>query len=234
MIVPMSAPQEAVVEFGPVDEPSPRRRFSSGDFLRGLARDRRIVPLAAGLGAVALVASLIAEWQVTSIDGSVLRDSQVGDLLFESSIGELGAWGGGFLAGLFLLAAATVLALFGPIPGRVYGRLAALSVGGVLLAVVLTVFASLDDRSWAIRQIEQAGLQGDQVTISVGRGPWCAAAGLALVLLALYLSGRPVPFEDAQPPVVEEEEELPDAPFDLTVGPAKPWNPGVESLDKPN
>ncbi|WP_041833018.1 hypothetical protein [Actinoplanes sp. N902-109] len=226
----MSQPEEALVEFGPADEPSPRRRFRSGSFLR----DRRVVPLAAGLGAIALAASVIAEWQVTTIDGTVLRNSATGDLVFDSPLGDLGGWGAGYLAGLFLLTAATVLTVFGPRPGRVYARLVALSTGGTLLLLVLTVWSTLDDRSWAVRQVEQAGLQGDDFSIAVGRGPWCAGAGLLLVLVAAYLSERSTAGPEPRPARVAEEQEAPDEPFELSVGPATPWTVGADNLDKPN
>ncbi|WP_067509610.1 hypothetical protein [Actinoplanes sp. TFC3] len=229
----MSAPQEAVIEFGPAGEPAPRRRFSPGSSLGGLVRDRRIAPLAAGLGGVALFASLIAEWQVTAVDGTVLRESDTGDLLFESSIGELGGWGAGFLAGLFLLVIATVLTLFGPAAGRAYTRLAGLSTGGVLLAIVLVVYSTLEDRSWVIRQIEAAGLSenDDQLHLSIGRGPWCAGVGLILLLIALCVAGLAAP----RAPVVDlqPQDDLPDEPFELQVTSAKTWDAPAENRDKP-
>ena len=48
----------------------------------------------------------------------------------------LGAFGGAYLTGLFLLVAAIVLTLFGPPAGRRYARLAGLGVGGAVLGVV--------------------------------------------------------------------------------------------------
>src|SRR5688572_5560296 len=58
---------EAVVEFGPGDDAQdpPGRRMPVGAFLAGLAGDRRLVPLAAVLGGVALFGSLVSEWQIT-------------------------------------------------------------------------------------------------------------------------------------------------------------------------
>ena len=63
---PLSPPEE-VVEFGGDPPASPRRRQASGA-LRALATDRRVVPLTALLGAVAVLASLISEWQITTVD----------------------------------------------------------------------------------------------------------------------------------------------------------------------
>src|SRR3954470_21960518 len=55
----MPETEEAVIEFGPEDEAgsAPRRRLPVGGFLTGLAGDRRLVPLAAALGGVALFGS---------------------------------------------------------------------------------------------------------------------------------------------------------------------------------
>src|SRR4029450_4634424 len=59
---------EAVVEFG-APEPAARgrRRWSATEIIVGLGSDRRTVPLAAAVGAVALFASLISEWQVAPL-----------------------------------------------------------------------------------------------------------------------------------------------------------------------
>ncbi|GAA2578375.1 hypothetical protein GCM10010435_63330 [Winogradskya consettensis] len=198
----------SVIEFGP-------GRFGP---LGRLGRDRRIAPLAAGLGAVALFASLIAEWQVTRIDATELRESNVGNRPFESSIGDLGGWGAGYLAGLFVLVVAVALLLFGPVPGRAYARLATLGSGGVLLAVVVAAFSTLDRTSFVLRQVELASFNDDQFSISIGRGPWCAGAGVLLILLAAYLA----PFAVAGHPVLVEAAVIEDDPLDLTVTPAAP------------
>src|SRR5689334_6401047 len=54
--------EAVVVEFGPDDEVqhAPGRRVPLGVFLAGLAGDRRLVPLAAALGGIALFGSLIS------------------------------------------------------------------------------------------------------------------------------------------------------------------------------
>ncbi|MEV4640290.1 hypothetical protein AB0J80_23380 [Actinoplanes sp. NPDC049548] len=222
----------AVVEFGP--EPPPSRRAG---FLTGLATDRRIVPLAAALGALALFASLVSEWQVTKIDATVFRDIQTGSRTFGASVAELDGWGAAYLVGFFLLAAGVVLTLFGPAPGRGYARLTALSTGGVMLAIVAAMWSSLDETSWIAGQLDVSGLDDDQIEITMGRGPWCAAVGIVLVLLALYLAGRRDPEAPAawswRRPAAEEEEEPPDAPFELSVTPAQPWSASEENRDKP-
>jgi hypothetical protein len=252
---------EAVVAFGPDDdddaERPPRRRAAVGEFLTGLAGDRRVVPIAAALGAVALFGSLVSEWQLTEIDGTYWGDGEVGNRSAQTTVADLDGWSGGYLTGLLLLVAAAVLTLFGPPAGRRYARLAALSVGGTLLAIVLAIGSYLGDISGAVGQLTLTNLEENQVTVSNGRGLWCAGVGVALVLLAMVLAGRhqatvpasvPVdaPQDEAQPveagapawswrrPATGDEDGPPDAPFDLTVTAAKPFTTSQENTDKPS
>lgn len=257
MMVPMPETGEAVVEFGPDDDArdTPGRRASVGGFLTGLAGDHRLVPLTAALGGVALFGSLVSEWQLTEVDGAFWGDSEVSARPLETTVADLGAWGGGYLTGLFLLVAAVVLTLFGPAAGRRYARLSALSVGGVLLAMVAAAASYLGDTSRIVGQAGLSGLAEDQVKIAHGRGVWCAAAGVALVLVATILAGRhqpagPAPVDapaGTEPPdlvepavwswrrpVTTEEDGPPDAPFDLTVTSAKPFTTTAENVDKPS
>ncbi|AGZ46771.1 hypothetical protein [Actinoplanes friuliensis] len=244
-------PMEAVVEFGPDDDAAREpRRFNPGGFLTGLAADRRLVPIAAVLGAVALFGSFVSEWQITEVDRSVFGDGEVGTRPLETSLADLGSWGGGYLAALFLLVPLVVLTLFGPFAGRRYTRLGALSVGGVLLAMLAATGSELGDVSRIIGQPGLSGLDADQVTISYGRGLWCAVAGTVLVVLAMYLAGRdtdvPPPLSDDDEPAPEPppiwswrrpeaaEEGPPDAPFDLTVTSTKPFTASQDNRDKPS
>ena len=244
---------EAVIAFGPDQDDeeaaAPRRRFSVGAFLAGFAGDRRLVPVAAGIGAIALFGSLISEWQVTNVDGTAFRSTEVGDRPLLTTLADLGGWSGGYLAGLFLLVGATVLALFGPLPGRRYARLTALSAGGVLLAMLAAIGSYLGETSRIIGQLGATDLAEDQISISRGRGVWCAAAGVVLVLAAIYLAGRVTEYEpedeesegEEEPPAVwswrrpvVEDEGPPDAPFDLTVSSAKPFTASSDNVDKPS
>ena len=249
---------EAVVEFGPDDdaERAPRRRVPLGDFLTQLGGDRRLVPLAAALGGVALFGSLVSEWQITRIDGAFFGDGEVGNRPLVAGLPDLGGWGGGYLSGLFLLVAAVVLTLFGPAAGRRYARLAALSVGGVLLAMVLAQISYLSDTSLLVGQLSATNLEDDQLLVERGRGVWCAAAGVVLVLLAMVVAGRhlaagPSPVAegddgDEQPVTAVDTpvwswrrpagpvEDQPDAPFDLTVAPAQPFASSPDNRDKPS
>ncbi|MDT5039754.1 MAG: hypothetical protein QOE51_739 [Actinoplanes sp.] len=243
----------SVVEFG-VDPPPARRwrglRFSITAWAHGLADDRRVVPLTAVLGGFALFASLISEWQVTDVDATVLGEGQVGTRPLVTTIADLGAWGGGYLIGLFGLVAATVLVLFGPAPGRSYARLAGLSTAGVLAGLLAAVGSELGDTSRPLGQIFMVGLNDDQFTISYGRGLWCAVFGVAALAATLFLAGRHLlpPERDetvaagedvpvAAVPTVwswrrpqpEGDEKRPVAePFDLTVSSAKPFTPSAD------
>ncbi|GAB1643944.1 hypothetical protein [Krasilnikovia sp. MM14-A1259] len=248
-----SEPQPGVVEFGPDGTAVPgRRRRHLTDWAAGLVADRRLVPLAAALGGVALFASLMSEWQVTAVDATVFGDGQVGAKPVPATVADLGAWGGGYLAGLFPLGAAVALVLFGPRPGRRYARLAGLSAAGILLALLAGVAAHLRHASGVLGPVFTVQLGDDQMHLTYGRGIWCALFGVAAVALALYLAGRhldpagqpepgPAEAEPAAPAVWswrrpragEEVDGPPDAPIGLTVTAAQPLPPGAAERDEP-
>jgi hypothetical protein len=243
----------SVVEFGAEpDQARPgRRRWSSAGVVAGLATDRRVVPLAALLGAFALFGSLISEWQITAVDASAFGGAETGNRTVTAGIADLDGWGGGYLAGLFVLVAATVLVLFGPPAGRRYARLVGLSCGGLLLAMLAAIAQSLKGASRALELVYSIALNNDQLQLSYGRGIWCGAVGVAAVTLALYLAGRYTP---AAPSTVEsdpadpadplptvwswrrprEDERPPEEPFDLTVSPTTPFTTLADDhRDKP-
>jgi hypothetical protein len=225
-------PQESVVEFGP--EPPAARpnrpRWNTAGVAAAVAGDRRTVPFLAVLAGVAVFLSLISEWQITLVGSELVGNEQPGFRPVPAGIGELGAWGGGYLTGLFLLVGATVLAMFGPAAGARYARLMGLSTGGVLLAM-LAALASILGQTSLISGVF-AGLVGpDQFQPSSGRGIWCALFGVAAAMLALHLTARHqradspgCSWHRAAAPATEEDDERPPAePFELTVGPAKPF-----------
>ena len=251
----------SVIEFGG-DETAARRprspRFLVSAWAAGMAADRRLVPLASALGGVALFASLISEWQVTHVDATLLGDGQVGTKPLPTTVADLGAWGGGYLAGLFVLVAAVVLVLFGPAPGRRYARLVGLSAGGLLIGLLAAVGSELGDSSRTLGQFFTASVTAGQVEVSYGRGLWCAVFGVAAVMLALILAGRHLmppdgsgapAADDVEPPAAdvppvwswrrprsaggEDNEQRPEEPFDLTVSSAKPFTPSSDDRDKP-
>lgn len=246
---PPGAPPPAVVEFGPAPAQAARRRWSLGGFGRSLVADRRTVPLAAALGAVALLASLVSEWQITQVDDT-LFGGEAGQRLLPTDVTDLGALGTGYLTGLFPLVVAVVLTLFGPPAGRRYARLTGLSVAGTLLGVLLALAVSLGDQSRVITRIYTLQPDGDKLVLTYGRGLWCALAGVLLALAALYLAGRPHPGlaapRQAGAPAVEEQAAVwswrrppetgpgrADEPLELTVAPAKPFTSRPGDRDKP-
>ena len=249
----------SVVDFG-AGENAPRRprgpRFSVSLWAASLAADRRVVPVAAALGGVALFASSVSEWQVTSVDASLLSGGQVGMQPLPTTLADLGAWGAGYLIGVFALVAATVLVLFGPVPGRRYARLIGLSFGGSLIALLAGAGSELGDSSRTLGQFFTASVTAGQVEVSYGRGLWCAVFGVAAVMLALILAGRHLMPPDRsgapaadEPPAAgvppvwswrrprsageEDNEQGPEEPFDLTVSSAKPFTPSNDDRDKP-
>jgi hypothetical protein len=246
-IDPDPPPPEAVVEFGPA--PQPRRRWSTAGLGRDLAADRRLVPVAAALSAVALFASLISEWQVTTVNAELL-DEGIGNRPLPTEVTDLGALGAGYLVGLFPLVAAVVLTMFGPPAGRPYLRLTGLSVAGTLLGLLVAITATLGGQSLAVARIYAIQLGEDRLTAGYGRGVWCAFAGVLLALLALHLAGRHLPAAAAadpgepagpepeavwtwrRPPGAANERRDPDQPLELTVAPARPFTPGDH--DKPS
>jgi hypothetical protein len=249
----------SVVEFG-TDDNAPvaaQPRFGLSGWATALAADRRLVPLAAALGGVGLFASAVSEWQVTTVDATMLAGGQVGTRPLAATIADLGAWGGGYLAGVLLLVAATVLLLFGPAAGRRYARLIGLSTGGVLLGMLFAIGSELGDTSRLLDPVFMAQVTQAQVQISYGRGLWCAFFGVAAGMLALILAGRhllppevaahpategaepttdgvPAVWSWRRPPGAEDDEPQPDEPFDLTVSSAKPFTPSSGDRDKPN
>jgi hypothetical protein len=256
-------PAEAVIEFGggpEEDTPSPRGRRSLTELTRELAADRRTVPLAAVVGAVALFASLISEWQITVLDTSQFGESQGGNRPLPAGVTDLGALGSGYVVGLFALAGAVVLVLFGPPAGRRHVRLLGMTAAGVLLGLLAALASSLGASSRALSSVYTFDLDDDQIQLTYGRGIWCAFLGVLAVLLALWLAGRHLPpdtpivvakdepeepVEAAPPPgpVVwswrrpakeepADDEEQPDAPIDLTVSSTTPFTLRDEDRDK--
>ena len=258
-----ATPPDAVVEFGAPEPDGRRPRWSAAGFGQALAGDRRAVPVAAALAAVAAFASLVSEWQVTTVSRN-LFGGEVGERVVPTEFTDLGALGAGYLAGVFVLAAAVVLTLFGPAAGRPYARLSGLSAAGTLLAVLFAAASSLSDQSRTIPHVYTLELEGDELRLTYGRGVWCAFAAVLLALLALGLAGRRLPAGGPPPaggsatgqpfaadtPTVdgaaggwswrrprhgaEEEDREPDEPLELTVGPAKPFTPYADDRDLSN
>lgn len=243
--IDITSPEE-VVEFGPSTASRPRWH---GAMVRNLAADRRVVPLAAVLAAVAYFASVVSEWQVTTVDQQFAL-SGVGRVSLPAGVADLGALGTGFLIGVFLLAVTVVLTMFGPAAGRHYSRLIGLSAGGTLLGLLFAITFTLGSES---RTVPRTFIEVDSndIQIAYGRGVWCAIAGTVLALLALYLAGRHVPAVPEQQPGAEPVEHVdeppavwswrrapaedsphPDEPLGLTVTPVQPFTPSPRDRDR--
>ena len=231
-----------VVEFGG-DPPPARRSWYPAGLGRSLAADRRMVPLAAVLGAVALLASLVSEWQITTVDAEEFGGAHP----VRTDVIDLGTLGTAFLVGLFPLVVAVVLTMFGPPAARRWVRLTGLSIGGTLLGLLFATAASLGDQSRPAPELFTMQFDENQVQFGYGRGLWCAVVGVLLAMLALYLVDRrprtadaaPTPAEDEPPwvwrrPPAAHPEPAADQPLELTVGPAKPFTLLGDDRDEPD
>jgi hypothetical protein len=262
MMGAMSQDQQAggvdpeVVEWGDDDptETPERDRTSFAD----IAGDPRVVTLAAALGGLALFGSLVSEWQITSIDGVAFGAGEVGIRPLTVGLVELGAWGGGYLAGLFVLVASTVLMIFGPPAGRAYARLVTLSTGGMLLALLAAMLMELGENTRALSIATVLNNQELALVLAYGRGGYCAVAGVLAVTLAAVLAGRHLPAPVSAVPAVavvaveagapespepddevwrrppdddDDDDRAPDAPYQLEVSATTPFTPPADVHD---
>lgn len=188
---PAASPSDAapaVVEWGDADADAGPYR-PAADRPR---RDRPVVLVVAGVGALALFASLLSEWQSTTVRAGLFGppDAQNADSrVLLSSVGDLDAWGGGFLAGLVTLVGATAVLLFGPPAAAHLTRVLSLSSAGVLLALLTGLAVDLGQRSMALGNLAHVGeLAGYK--LDLGRGVICAFIGVAALAIAAWLSRR--------------------------------------------
>ncbi|MEU8239347.1 hypothetical protein AB0C07_13970 [Actinoplanes missouriensis] len=227
----MSSDSESVIEFGAPEAEDRPRRFT---YLQDLGSDRRLPQLLAGLGGVAAFASLISEWQVTTMDTVALADGELAEAeMFPTTLIDLGGVGAAYLGGLFLLVTAAVLTFFGPAAGRGYARLAGLSLGGVQLAVLLGLVQMLGDQSLLVSRFLSLQLGENPPVVTYGRGLWCALAGVTAVVAALWLSGRD-PSSRPASNRKREIETVPDTPLELTITPASPFAVSGADRDQPH
>ncbi|MEV6342005.1 hypothetical protein [Actinoplanes sp. NPDC051851] len=187
--------------------------------LRDLATDRRITPLTAALGGVAAFASLVSEWQVTTVDGMAFGDDELdSSRMLPTDLVDLGGLGAAYLVGLLLLVTTVVLAVFGPLSGRVYARLCGYAVGGTLLAALLALVRLLGDQSRLVSRFYTVELTTEHLRVTYGRGVWCALAGVSLALAALWLAGRETePVNEPRWRRGRSDDPLPESPLELTV-----------------
>ena len=207
----------------------------------GLLRNHRLVPVIAGLGLAAVVASLFGEWSTLTVadDGQTLLDRP----RLPVRIADLTAYGAAYLIGQLAVVGALALVLFGTPAIRHNCRILGIATAGGLLALLATLTANLDRATpWPAMLNPEIELHAEP-----GRGLVMAYAGTAVLGLALYLAGRfiPSPTDPAGPADPADPAELPGdddrpwrrrprasvadidadegAPLDLTVTPITPF-----------
>jgi hypothetical protein len=243
--------EPAVVEFG-ADEPV-RKRPRAAQVFAAVRHDWRLVPVIAGLSAVAIVASFVGEWQVTTFDQpDIFGPGPTPPIT--ADLPDLGPFATGYLIGVFLLVACMALVLFGRPAMRDQLRILGLTAAGLSAAVLIGIAVWLDGDSAALASTFFVGPQGLTFDVQYGRGLTMAFLGVAGFGLALYLAGRLVPARPAAVAAASTEEEAapqsgtaeqvdwpwrrpraqqePDdldsdlpPPADLTVGPTAPFIP---------
>jgi hypothetical protein len=231
----MSVDSESVIEFG-APEPEENAPGAAGkarrlDYLRDLGSDHRVPVLVAGVGAVAAFASLISEWQTTTVRNIAFADGEPAQAqMFKTNLIDLGGLGAAYLAGLFLIVTAVVLTLFGPPAGRRYSRLTGLSVGGVQLALLVAAVQMLGDRSLLISEFLSVQLSEDAPQVAYGRGIWCALAGVAAALTVLWISEKQPRSRKPAPEQTPEDQTA----LELTITPATPFASAIAERDQPH
>lgn len=250
----------AILELGPASGPpdpaAARRRQGLSRWLArprrcltGARPDTRVIPVIAALGAAAAFASLITDWQKTTIGISVgesFVDS--GEPAVVAGFPDLGTWGTGYLIGLFGLTAAVGLVLFGAPAVRRHARLAGIGAGSTLFALLVAATIDIADKPVGIPSYAFLGENRVRFDSSYGPGPYLATAGVAALGLALFLAERlPAPagtVESTQrivpgdngtpdgegalvswrrPVTATADPDEPAPPADLTVTPATPF-----------
>jgi hypothetical protein len=230
----------AVVEWGNDDAPSERRRSR---LLARLRHDRRIVPIIAGLGGLAVLGSVLSEWRVWTFEepGGPTQQVSTGVVGFASV-------GTAYLIGILVLVASLVLTFFGTGATRQHARLvglaAAIVLGVVLIAATVNmkhVGGLMDDFFFGL------GGPANEATMAYGRGLYLAYAGVGALAVALWLAaplGQRAPWQQAawqpaawpQPGWPPAEEPTPpptehrlDLEDEDELGPDWPWRPRYQA-----
>lgn len=182
--------QTAVVQWGEQSTARPRRALPGA--LAHLRRDRRLVPAIAGIGALVLFASLIAEWQVTLHNTNLFNGSEAPAQIVRapSRLSDLGAWGSGYLTGLLMLAGTMAMLLFGPANLRRPARVLALSTAAAMLALLVAVTVDLGRQSFILRDFLLLSPDSTPEPVAYGRGLICAFFGVIAVAVAARLADR--------------------------------------------
>lgn len=238
----------AVVEWGDRERGGDEKNRLSGwaRLPATVLRDRRLIPLVAGLAALAIFASLVSEWQVTRVqleDSSLTQQMSVG-------VAWLDGWSAAYLVGVFAVTSCLALVLFGPHTAREHLRVTGLAISAAVLAVLVAITVDLGRNSAALNGLFLFGPPGERYELSYGPGLLVAFLGVAGYALALHLAGQhsagrrhspaagtnratgpgsPVVNDDPldwpwrRPHPSREPESDPSAPIDLSVQPVNPF-----------
>jgi hypothetical protein len=214
--------EPALVEWGDDDDEPVDRRAAR--VIAGLRANRRLVPIVAGLGALAAAGSVLSEWRVMTVQEveTVTERTSAGVVSFPTV-------GTTYLLGLLVVAASLILTLYGVGLVRHHARLVGLATSGMLGLVLIATSVQLEQVGSTIDNLV-LGFRGQegQVTVSTGRGIYLAYAAVGALAFALWLAvptDRSVPGQPAgagAPGQVAYELDDVD-PADGELGPDWPW-----------
>jgi hypothetical protein len=238
---PSGSEDSAVVQWGN-EEPVSRGHVSR--LLAAVGRDRRLVPMIAGLGLVALFASLAGEWVVISVPNSEPAGGAAVDI--PTGVSDAGNLAMAYLLAVLAVVSCTALVLFGSPAIRRNARVIGLALCGAALALLVAVAASLEEVTPGFFVYYGFGDQ-NQVQVRYGRGLVAAFLAVTALAVALHLAGRSLraqPDRTAIPgageaedsgrggseidwpwrrPRTADREDAGAGPIDLTVAPARPF-----------
>ncbi|MFV2008275.1 MULTISPECIES: hypothetical protein [unclassified Micromonospora] len=140
--------------------------------------------LLAAVGVLAAAGSLGGVWLTFEIPGIDVGNG--GPYAAAVRLAELGAFGTGYLLGLLALLVCAALTLFGSHRNRPDTRIAGLTIGAGLVALLVTVMLNGDE---LIRSSLQVPAEME-VLVSRGTAVTAGLVGVGALLLALYLAGR--------------------------------------------
>ncbi|WBB96744.1 hypothetical protein O7543_21140 [Solwaraspora sp. WMMA2080] len=202
-----------------------RARTVAGTRLGPAGRGNLPSLLLAAVGVLAAAGSLSGEWLDFEIPG--IDAGNGGSYADTVLLAELGTYGTGYLLGLLALLVCTALTLFGSHRIRPDVRIAGLTTGAGLLALLVTVMLTGDQ---LIRSALRVPAEVE-VQVAVGTAVTVGLIGVGALLLALYLAGRTTTGRGgtggggavADGGADPGPEPGGGAPADLTVGPTAPF-----------
>jgi hypothetical protein len=167
------------VEWG---EAEPNRRRRTPRWLDGISHDERLVPVIAGLGVVAVIASLIGEWTVTIVPNAG-PDGEA--IVLSDGVADVATFGAGYMVGVLGIVGCASLVLYGSPAVRHNARILGLTLAGAVLVLLVAASSALMDTT-------ERPLVGpdDGTRMEYGRGLTMAYLGTLAIGLALMLAGR--------------------------------------------